>query len=162
MPETVFGLPAHPLIVHATVVLVPLGALLVLLHALWPAARARLGIVTPLVALVGLVLTPLSTESGENLERMVGRSELIEEHAHLADGLLPWMIGLFVMAVVVHLLGRRPATSKALGVAAAVLAVVAVVGVTQQVVRIGHSGAEATWSDTAAHAPTDDRGGDEG
>ena len=28
MPETVFGLPAHPLIVHATVVLVPLGALL--------------------------------------------------------------------------------------------------------------------------------------
>ena len=55
MPETLFGLPAHPLIVHATVVLVPLGALLVLLHAVWPAARRRLGVVTPLVALVGLV-----------------------------------------------------------------------------------------------------------
>lgn len=160
MPETVFGLPAHPLIVHATVVLVPLGALLVLLHAVWPAARRRLGIVTPLVALVGLVLTPLSTESGENLEHMIGESAAIEKHSELADGLLPWMIGLFVMAVVVYVLGRRAVGPKALGIVAAVLAVVAVVGVTQQVVRIGHSGAEATWSDTASSAPAD-RGGDD-
>ncbi|MCW2583455.1 MAG: hypothetical protein JWQ53_2245 [Klenkia sp.] len=159
MPETLFGLPAHPLIVHATVVLVPLGALLVLLHASWPAARRRLGVLTPLVALVGLVLTPLSTASGEHLERMVGESALIEKHSQLADGLLPWMVGLFVMSVVVHLLGRRPAgVRRALSVAAAVLAVVAVVGVTQQVVRIGHSGAEATWSDTVSAGP--DGGGD--
>jgi hypothetical protein len=150
VPETLFGLPAHPLIVHATVVLVPLGALLVLLHALWPAARRRLGIVTPLVALVGVVLVPLSTESGENLEHALGRSELIEAHSRLADGLLPWMVGLFVMAVAVYVLGRRPAGPRLVGVLAAVLAVVAVVGVTQQVVRIGHSGAEATWSDTAS------------
>lgn len=157
MPETLFGLPAHPLIVHATVVLVPLAALLVLLHAFWPAARRRLGIVTPLVALVGLVLTPLSTSSGQNLERMVGDSALVEEHSELADGLLPWMIGLFVVAVVVYLLGRRPTgVRRVLSVAAAVLAVVAVVGVTQQVVRIGHSGAEATWSDTASATPDGD------
>ncbi|KQS66536.1 DUF2231 domain-containing protein [Modestobacter sp. Leaf380] len=156
MPETLFGLPAHPLIVHATVVLVPLGALLVLLHALWPAARRRLGIVTPLVALVGLVLTPLSTASGEDLERMVGRSSLIEAHSELADGLLPWMVALFVMAVVVHLLGRRPAGARrVVGLVAAVLAVIAVVGVTQQVVRIGHSGAEATWSDVSSGGTAD-------
>jgi len=152
VPETVFGLPAHPLIVHATVVLVPLGALLVLLHAVWPAARRRLGVVTPLVALVGLVLTPLSTESGENLERAVGRSELVEEHAHLADGLLPWMVALFVVAVAVYVLGRRPAGPRLVGVVAAVLALVAVVGVTQQVVRIGHSGAEAVWTQDDADA----------
>jgi len=162
VPETLFGLPAHPLIVHATVVLVPLGALLVLLHAFWPAARRRLGIVTPLVALVGLVLTPLSTASGENLERMVGASDLVEKHSELADGLLPWMIGLFVMAVVVYLLGRRPTgVRRALSVAAAVLAVVAVVGVTQQVVRIGHSGAAATWSDTASASPDRPDGDDD-
>jgi hypothetical protein len=152
VPETVFGLPAHPLIVHATVVLVPLGALLVLLHAVWPAARRRLGVVTPLVALVGLVLTPLSTESGENLERVVGRSELLEKHEHLADGLLPWMVALFVMAVVVYVLGRRPVGPRLVGVVAAVLALVAVVGVTQQVVRIGHSGAAAVWTQDDADA----------
>jgi hypothetical protein len=43
---TIGGLPAHPLIVHATVVLVPLAAAAVALHAFWPAARARLGLVT--------------------------------------------------------------------------------------------------------------------
>ncbi len=35
----IFGLPAHPLVVHATVVLVPLAALLVAAAALWPALR---------------------------------------------------------------------------------------------------------------------------
>ena len=41
MPETVFGLPTHAIVVHATVVLLPLAALVVLLHAFWPAARRR-------------------------------------------------------------------------------------------------------------------------
>ncbi len=36
---TVMGLPLHPLVVHATVVLVPLAAVAVLLHTFWPAAR---------------------------------------------------------------------------------------------------------------------------
>jgi hypothetical protein len=37
-----FGLPAHPLIVHAVVVLVPLCSLGVAVSILWPAARWRL------------------------------------------------------------------------------------------------------------------------
>ena len=44
------GLPLHPLIVHAVVVLLPLTVLAVLLGTFWPAARRRLGIVTALVA----------------------------------------------------------------------------------------------------------------
>jgi uncharacterized membrane protein len=148
MPETVFGLPTHALIVHATVVLVPLAALAVLLHAVWPVARRRLGIVTPLVAGVALVLTPLSTESGEDLEHKLPESALIERHAELADGLLPWVIALFVVAVGLWLLGRS--TDARLQVRwvpllAAVIAVVAVVGVTQQVIRVGHAGSKAVW-----------------
>ena len=46
MPDTVFGLPTHAIVVHATVVFLPLAALAVLLHAFWPAARRRLGGVT--------------------------------------------------------------------------------------------------------------------
>jgi hypothetical protein len=36
---TIFGLPAHPFVVHAVVVLVPLSALAGLVVAVWPAAR---------------------------------------------------------------------------------------------------------------------------
>src|SRR4051794_7414731 len=107
MPSTVLGLPTHALIVHATVVLLPLAALAVLLHALWPAARRRLGVVTPVLAGVALVLTPLSTASGETLEHQVARSALIHRHAELADGLLPWTLGLFVVAAGLWLLDRR-------------------------------------------------------
>jgi len=163
MPATVFGLPTHALLVHATVVLVPLAALAVLLHALWPAAARRLGIMTPLLALAALVLTPLSTESGEVLERSVGENPLVERHAELADGLAPWTIGLFVVAVGLWLLDRRrarvavpaggagdagaerPGLPRWVPLVAAVLAVAAAAGTTQQIIRIGHAGAEATW-----------------
>jgi hypothetical protein len=147
MPSTVFGLPSHALIVHATVVLLPLAALAVLLHAFWPIARRRLGIVTPLLAGAALVLTPLSTESGEQLEHRLPHNALIERHAQLADGLLPWVIGLFAVAVGLWLLDRRRASLAArwVPVVTSVLAVVAVVGVVQQVARVGHAGARATW-----------------
>ncbi|TFV89570.1 DUF2231 domain-containing protein [Blastococcus sp. CT_GayMR16] len=147
MPETVFGLPTHAIVVHATVVLLPLAALLVLLHAFWPTARRRLGIVTPLLAGVALVLVPLSTQSGESLEHSVGRSALVERHAELADGMLPWAIGLFAVAVGLWLLDRPSGGGRPrwLPIVAGVLAVVAVVGTVQQVVRVGHAGAKATW-----------------
>ena len=166
MPESVFGLPVHPLAVHATVVLVPLAALALLAHALVPAARRRLGVVTPVLAVVALVLVPISTQSGENLEHRLPESDLVERHAELADGMLPWALALAVVAVGVYLLDRLQARhadgtvpSGAAGtwagrrwvpVLASVLAVVAAVGLVQQVVRVGHSGAAATWSDIPA------------
>jgi hypothetical protein len=179
MPESVFGLPVHPLAVHATVVLVPLAALALLAHVLVPAARRRLGVVTPALAVVALVLVPLSTESGENLEHRLPESALIERHAELADGMLPWALALAVVAVGVYLLDRlrdrhTDGTSPSGGagtwvgrrwvsVLASVLAVVAVVGLVQQVVRVGHSGATATWSDVPAATAGDagDRDGDD-
>ena len=162
MPETVFGLPTHAIVVHATVVLLPLAALVVLLHAFWPAARRRLGIVTPLLAGVALVLVPLSTESGESLEHSVGENALVERHAELADGMLPWAIGLFVVAAGLWLLDRRRASTTAprwLPIVASVLAVVAVAGTVQQIVRVGHAGAEATWNGVVSTSST--AGGDD-
>ena len=170
MPETVFGLPTHAIIVHATVVFVPLAALAVLLHVFWPAARRRLGVVTPLLAGIALVLTPLSTESGENLEHQVRETALVRRHAELADGLLPWVIGLFAVAVALWLLDRRRAgagpddVSRArwVPIAAAVLSVVAAVGVTQQVVRVGHAGAKATWDGVVSTSSTGSAEGGDG
>jgi hypothetical protein len=173
---TIFGLPAHPLIVHATVVMVPLAAAAVLLHAFWPRARARLGLVTPLAALVAVVLVPLSTSSGEQLEGTVGDTRLVQQHASLAEGLLPWTLGLLVVAVLLWLRDRRDAGRRTPGVTEgrgraasgvllapaviAVLALVAVLGTTQQVVRIGHSGAKAAWHNVATGSGGQARGAD--
>src|SRR6478609_2812759 len=173
MPSTVFGLPTHAMVVHAAVVLIPLAALAVLLHAFWPAARRRLGAGTPILAGIALILTPLATSSGDDLEHMVGENALVEKHAELADGLLPWVLGLFVVGLGLWLLDRRRARAgvdgpgeqrtgepRWLPIVAGVLAAVAVFGTVQQVVRVGHAGAEATWSDVVQQAPKG--GGDEG
>ena len=162
MPETVFGLPTHAIVVHATVVLLPLAAVVVLLHAFWPVARRRLGIVTPLLAGTALVLVPLSTESGENLEHAVGENSLVERHAELADGMLPWAIGLFVVAAGLWLLDRRrsrpagAAEPRWLPILVSVLAIVAVVGTVQQIVRVGHAGAKATWDGVVSSSSSAD------
>jgi hypothetical protein len=213
MLDTVFGLPVHPLIVHATTVIVPAAAIAVLLAAVWPRFR-RWARWLPLgLAVAAVVLTPLSTESGESLEHRVEHSALIEQHSELADGLLPWVLGLLAAAALLALVMRRersaaaltasgaaspstPATTpagsmttpdtstdnspsanspsanspsanspaagstvatarlpRALLVGAAVLGIVAAAGTTVQVVRIGHSGAEAAWSDAVSQTP---------
>ncbi len=103
----IFGLPAHPLVVHATVVLVPLAALLVAAAALWPALRRRFGLLPLGLAAVALALVPLSTSTGDQLEARLPESPLIARHAELADGLLPWVFGLFVVSVFVTWLDRR-------------------------------------------------------
>jgi uncharacterized membrane protein YdcZ (DUF606 family) len=161
VPETVFGLPTHAIVVHGTVVFLPLAALAVLLHAFWPQARRRLGIITPLLAGIALVLVPLATASGEGLEHSVGENALVEKHAQLADGMLPWAIGLFVVAVALWLLDRRRAGASAddvsrarwVPIVAGLLAVVAVVGTVQQIVRVGHAGAQATWDGGVTSSP---------
>lgn len=153
MLDTIFGLPIHPLIVHATVVVVPTAALAVALYAVWPRFRAwsRWGPLALSVAAV--VLTPLSTSSGESLEHRVGESHLVEEHSQLADLLIWWVVPLAVLAAVLywlHRADRGTRSSRALGLVAAALPVVVAAGTLVQVVLIGHSGAEAAWSDVGA------------
>jgi hypothetical protein len=152
---TIAGLPLHPLIVHATVVVVPAAALSVLLAALWPRFRSWAGPLPLALAVAALVLDPLTTSSGESLEHKVGSNALIEKHSHLADGLLPWVIALVVMAAALYALhwrqrrgigGSRTRSRAWLPVVISVVAVVAAAGTSIQVVLIGHSGAEAAWS----------------
>ena len=139
---TIHGLPAHPLLVHAVVVLLPLTALAVVLHTLWPAARRRLGFVTPLLAAVALALVPITMHAGNDLAQRFGDSPLVERHQHLAQQLPPWSIGLFAVAVLVWGWRRPPRWAHVL---LAVAAVVVAVGVTVTLVRVGDAGARATW-----------------
>ena len=164
MFDTVFGLPVHPLVVHATVVLVPAAAVAVTLAALWPAFRRRAGVVPLALSLVALVLVPLSTQSGEALERRVDHSATLERHTQLADGLLPWVALLVVAAAALYWHHRRSSggatVPRLLVVAGIALGLVGAAGTTFQVIRIGHTGAQAAWSDVAKAAPR--TGGDGG
>lgn len=157
MPNDFYGLPLHPLIVHATVVIIPLAAATVLLAVLWPRFRAWAGPMPAALSLIGLILVPLSTSTGETLERHVAHSALLERHTRLADGLLPWMIALLVISLVNYAMHRRgttgPTPRRAIRVVIAALTVLAVAGTTVQVALIGHSGAKAAWKDTDMSSP---------
>ena len=160
MPSDIFGLPLHPLIVHATAVMVPLAALLVIGVVVSPRLRAWAGPLPMALSLIALILTPLSTASGENLEKQVTETSLLEKHTEMGEQLLPFTIALFVLSVGFWWLDRRRTTPPEAGTATdrmrtltivvGVLALVAAVGTGVQVARIGHSGAKAAWSDTGS------------
>lgn len=162
MLNTINGIPAHVLLVHAVVVLVPLAALLAVLAVAWPAARRRLGIITPLAALLGLGFIPLATQAGEWLQEHVQNTALVRDHVELGEGLLPWAGLLFVFTAAVWLLENRTAHGRsvpALATAAwvrpaanALIVVVAVMSIVQ-VYRIGDSGAKAAWHNNVSATP---------
>jgi hypothetical protein len=160
MLDTIFGLPVHALVVHATVVIVPLAALSVLLAGVWPRFRAWAGWGPAALAVVALVLTPISTSSGEELEHRVGHSSLIEDHSHLADMLIWWTVPLAVVAALAWFLHRRGTfeSRRSLAVLMGVLGVVVGLGTLLQVVLIGHSGAKAAWGEVANSSSQAERG----
>ncbi|WP_333738122.1 DUF2231 domain-containing protein [Streptomyces sp. IBSBF 2806] len=103
---TINGVPAHPLWVHAVVVLVPLSALALVVCAAWPAAMRRAGVVLPLLALVGMASVPLATDAGEWLQERVPETAAVERHTEMGDELLPWSVAIFVLALALWLLHR--------------------------------------------------------
>lgn len=154
MLDSIFGLPVHPLIVHATTVIVPAAAGAVAVSAVYPRFRQWAGWAPLALAVMAVVLVPLTSSSGESLQHKLPANALIERHAHLADGLLP-----FVIALVVGGAGlfywrlksqpgntRGPRVPRWLVSVIIVISLAAAIGTGIQVVRIGHTGAEAAWS----------------
>jgi hypothetical protein len=111
-PTEINGLPAHILLVHVVIVLVPLSALCLVLSAWWPVARRRLGILTPLLALGALVAVPVTTHAGEWLLQRVAPTPLIARHVTLGKELLPWVIAMFVIAVLSYVWFRLVERSR--------------------------------------------------
>jgi hypothetical protein len=159
--DLVDGLPVHPLVVHAVVVLLPLACLGTLAIAVYPAWRARFGPLVVACAAVATVLVPIATSSGEALEERVGDPG---EHAELGDQLIWFAIPLLVLSLALVLLDRRrrralgdggdggdgsssKVSPRALTTGVAVLAVVAALAASVQVYRVGESGARAVWGD---------------
>jgi hypothetical protein len=109
VPTTVGGLPFHPLIVHAVVVILPLAVLGAIGISVWPAMRRSLGLLVLLAGVIGLILVPVATSSGEKFRDMLGAAQLVKTHEHYADHLLPYsaILAVLLLLTMVVDLARR-------------------------------------------------------
>ncbi|MFE2994629.1 DUF2231 domain-containing protein [Nocardia sp. NPDC059246] len=153
--STFNGLPAHVLLVHVIVVLVPLTAGLLILCALWPAARSRLIWPTAVLAVLVTALTPVTVEAGEWFQRQLGNPPVVDEHARLGHQMLYFVAPLLVSTVLLVFVHLRRGRGKPLG--RAVPAVIALLVIASgaaagwQTYRVGDSGAHAVWNGVLNH-----------
>ena len=158
MFDLVNGLPVHTLVVHAVVVLLPLGAVGAIALAVRRSWVRPYGYLVLADLALATVLLPVATSSGEALEERVGSPG---EHAELGDALIWFTIpALVLVAALVWFERRKQQERPSLNVmrALSVLTVVAALAMTVQVVRVGDSGARAAWGDKVANtsAPSGD------
>lgn len=141
-----FGLPLHPLAVHVPVVLLPLGAVAVVLLLLVPRWRAPLG--WPVVGVLGIaaVGSVAAKLSGEALAARVGDPG---QHQELGNWLVAMAWILFAATLAWWLWERkRRKQRRATGVIGLIVGILlATLAVTALIVTVltGHTGATAVW-----------------
>ena len=89
---------AHPLIVHAAVVLLPLAALTLIVAACVPRTRRVAAPIALGLSLVATVAVVLAEGSGEELEHRVERTAAVEDHTERAETVLPWALVMTAVA----------------------------------------------------------------
>lgn len=153
--STINDLPAHVLLVHFAVVLIPVTVVLEIAIVFWRQLRDLLWWV-PLVLGAGLVvLVRYTASAGEWFEDYLGDPPFVRDHAELGDTAIYIAIGLLVVAIAIAILHLRERTANAAALTLVVAVLTVVVGVLGciQLYRIGDSGAKAVWSDTVKSAP---------
>lgn len=161
--DLVNGLPTHPLVVHAAVVLVPLTALGVIVMAFWPRFSQRHGWLVVVLSVVAAGSSFVAKESGEALEERMGEPRF--DHAELGDLMPAFAAALLGAGLVLWLIDRRAPTSGAparrgLRVVVAVVAVVVAAANVVWIVRVGDSGAKSVWTGVVAPAVAPASGAD--
>ena len=142
---SVAGLPLHPLVIHAAIVLIPLAAISALVMSYLPSFSRRYGKVTLVIALVAQTSLFLAKVTGEAFEEILDKD--VGNHAELGE-IAPFIT--LPMVALIYLRWRldrsganvgspwvRRLTSVALVVASLASIVI--------VVLVGHSGAESVW-----------------
>lgn len=173
--KTLFGLPAHPLMVHLPVVLIPLAGLIAIVFAFRTQWLDRFG--WALVALSGLGALGgiLAAGSGEGLEDLGERKAGLHDHAEMGEAArtLGIVFFLIVLAVVVarHLARRKGegaqgvwgfVGSKAGAIVAAAALVVSAGAATYTISVAGHQGAKLVWEKEVKDRPAGGESGEGG
>ena len=154
--NNLFGLPAHPLLVHLPVVMVPMAALGALILAIFPKYFARFGWWVTGMSFIGAIGTILAAGSGEALEEKVDQSATLEHHAQLGETTRLLSIILFAILLAVMLIRRYKPTllaKKAIVIVVSVLIAASSVGAAWAMVATGHNGAKASWCEVSKNCP---------
>lgn len=153
MFDTVLGLPAHILVIHGAVVVIPLAALASALVAALPYLPARYrasalwvrryGVGVVVLDALALGLAWLAAETGEAfLERIGSADEAVVRHTELGSSMKWFTLGVLVLtAVYVFRLRDRGAVTAV----AALLVLASALASTVWVAQVGHSGSSAVW-----------------
>lgn len=153
---TILGLPAHPLVVHGSVVFIPLACIAAISYVMVPYWRNYL--YWPLFCLMNIawLFAIITGSTGETLEHALPHSRFIEQHAMWADrlGLSMHILGASTLLLLIVIGYKKIRLSpnmrlflqRALSIVVLVLALstLALVGI------VGHLGAKAAWHDSPA------------
>lgn len=166
MLSKLLGLPAHPLVVHAAVILVPLAVVALVATGWRKSWRDQYSLPIALIALAGGFFAFLADQSGEPLEHAVrnaagaagdGRPNF-GEHPEQGEQAFLLAIGFAIAAVLFWLVNTYG--PKKMGddfpeyAPIIVYGIVAVVGLGAlfAMVAAGHSGAQLVWKDVGSYA----------
>jgi uncharacterized membrane protein len=149
--EKLFGLPAHPLLVHLPIVLIPVVAIVAIALSCNRSWRQRFGIALIVMSAVSCVAMFLAKESGEKLFEYMNKAPAIERHESLADTAMLLTFFLFLAIVALVVLHRRKITKprSPLSVGVSTITILASVLTVVATIQTGHEGAKVTWEELA-------------
>lgn len=148
------GLPLHPLVVHAAVVLLPLAALGVIAIAVFPKLRRHFSTFVVLLSGAALLVMPIASKTGEDLTRYVDHTQAMKDHVAMGESGTVAAFAVLIAACLLWWMERSPRRSRsAMGKAIVALSVLVAIVATAQIVRIGHSGASSAWAKESVAQP---------
>lgn len=155
--DNVNGIPTHPLVVHAAIVLVPLVFICLIAFSFKKKWYITYSIPTLVLAFAAFVASWLAEESGGRFEERVRESNLVEKHAELGESFVNIALLLFIVVAVwayfAWRLRKNDSPSKNqnyLNMAISVVVIVIAGFATFSIYEVGHSGAKSVWHDTPA------------
>lgn len=144
---TVLGVPAHPLLVHAVVVLIPLAVLGALALAIRPRWGRPYGVIVAALAVAGAISATLAWLAGNQLEMALQITPefapVIARHGELGQFTMIASWPFAILAVITWSVTRRSHGGGARTVA--VLSAIAGLIALALTVITGHTGADAVW-----------------
>lgn len=142
---SVAGLPLHPLVIHASIVLIPLVAIGALVMSYLPSFSRRYGKLILFIALFAQLSLFLAKVTGEAFEEILDKD--MGNHAELGE-IAPFIT--LPMVALIYLrwrLDRSGATVGSVWVRrlTSLALIVASLASIAMIVLVGHSGAESVW-----------------
>lgn len=142
------GLPLHPLIIHAVVVLVPLSALGVIFLLVFPRFAPTFSPLILILLIASTVAGFIAENSGQSLSNRVGYpGDHAEQGERLAKLILLFTLLYITWFVVYRKSIKFKSADKLLKNTLSVLLLLTAIASTTLTFIVGHSGAKASWED---------------